>query len=458
MATQRPHYVEEYQTFVTSLFEEHSPEEAASLAVGGAYDVMGDRTIALLRYLGIDMASDIIDVGCGSERLATKLIPNGFTGNYLGTDVVPQLLDLRGRGAPTEFRFELVEDLIIPADDCSADTVTVFSVFTHLRHDESYLYLREIHRVLRPEGRAIISFLEFAEPNHWDAFTDAAQRTEAKYSGALSQFVELNAIQLWAEKLGFAPERFIGGYEPSYPTVGQSVAILRKLPSNSTPRGCIDRCDTSMIAGWFDTGGQLPSLDIHVNGRWVCTLCPDAYREDLDRAGLGDGRRGFGFSLDGRLGDGENIITVLYSGTPLFQPAIRQIGLEEPNAAHLSDERWRGDEPPEGLTWGRIMSGDTLWDIYLEAHEFLGSDRIVEFGPGYGRLLKTALARNIPFRSFIGIDLSQARASRLAGEFRSDARIQFFQGKVNVCNLNQEIDIIYAHQPLNTFIQIVGRP
>jgi hypothetical protein len=75
----RRHYVEDYQAMVKSLFEQYTPEEAASLAVGGHYDVVGDLEIALLRYPGVDMAADIIDVGCGSGRLATKLAPNGFT-------------------------------------------------------------------------------------------------------------------------------------------------------------------------------------------------------------------------------------------------------------------------------------------------------------------------------------------------------------------------------------------
>jgi ubiquinone/menaquinone biosynthesis C-methylase UbiE len=236
MTPRRPHYVEEYQAFVTHLFERYSPEEAASLAVGGTYDFIGDLTIALLRYLGVDLASDIIDVGCGSGRLATKLTPNGFSGTYLGTDVAPQLLNFARERCPAEFRFELVEGLTIPADDCCADTVTVFSVFTHLRHEESYLYLREIHRVLRPLGRIIISFVEFAEPNHWPIFIDTASQTEAGSLPHLNQFIERNAIQAWAEHLGFATERFIYGHEPCIPTptgpasFGQSVAILKKLP------------------------------------------------------------------------------------------------------------------------------------------------------------------------------------------------------------------------------------
>jgi ubiquinone/menaquinone biosynthesis C-methylase UbiE len=236
MVLRQPHYVEDYRALVTRLFEAHPPEEAASLAVGGYYDAFGDLSIALLHYLGVDMSSDIVDIGCGSGRLATKLAPSGFTGNYLGTDVVPQLLNFAREKCPAAFRFELVEDLTIPADDCSADIVSVFSVFTHLRHEESYLYLREIHRVLRPLGRVILSFVEFAEPYHWSIFNDTVYNAELGLQPHLNQFIERNALQAWADHLGFATERFIYGHESSIPTnngpaaFGQSVAILRKLP------------------------------------------------------------------------------------------------------------------------------------------------------------------------------------------------------------------------------------
>ena len=54
--------------------------------------------------------------------------------------------------------------LYIPAPDACADMVCAFSVFTHLLHTETYLYLEDIRRVLRPGGRLVFSFLEFANP------------------------------------------------------------------------------------------------------------------------------------------------------------------------------------------------------------------------------------------------------------------------------------------------------
>ena len=84
----------------------------------------------------------------------------------------------------------------------------------------------------------------------------------------------------------------------------------------------------------------------------------------------------------------------------------------------LSHRRWSGDEPVAELTWGRVMTGDSLWSVYQRYRRFTPNDAILEIGPGYGRLLRTALEWNVPFRSYIGLELSKARVDRLEREFK----------------------------------------
>ena len=67
--------------------------------------------------------------------------------------------------------------------------------------------------------------------------------------------------------------------------------------------------------------------------------------------------------------------------------------LSQANAHRRSQRRWRSDEIAPHLTWDRLMTGDSLWDLYQRRHDFNARDRILEIGPGYGRLLKTALER-----------------------------------------------------------------
>ena len=43
----------------------------------------------------------------------------------------------------------------IPAPDGEADMVCFFSVLTHLLHEESYVYLQDARRVLKPTGKLV---------------------------------------------------------------------------------------------------------------------------------------------------------------------------------------------------------------------------------------------------------------------------------------------------------------
>jgi SAM-dependent methyltransferase len=107
----------------------------------------------------------------------------------------------------------------------------------------------------------------------------------------------------------------------------------------------------------------------------------------------------------------------------------------------ISQKRWYGDEPPEGLTWGRVMTGDSLWDLYERYHRFTSEDKILEIGPGYGRLLKTALARNIPFHSYTGLELSKARVNRLRCEF-DQANVNFIDGDIDIWRSELKFNIV----------------
>jgi SAM-dependent methyltransferase len=196
-------------------------------------------------------------------------------------------------------------------------------------------------------------------------------------------------------------------------------------------RWFVDRCTPAEIAGWIDEGRAVQSIDIEINGRWACSLSPTIYRVDLQKAGIGDGRRGFAFPLSGRLEPGENIIVMKLGDVRLYESRVIHVTFVDDPALHaLSQRRWRGDEGAAGLTWGRVMTGDSLWDLYQKTREFRPTDKILEIGPGYGRLLRTAIERKIPFASYTAVDLSDARVQRLRNEF-GDGNTHFIQGDID---------------------------
>lgn len=237
-------YLQSYQQMVSGLLQLFPEDEAVSRAVGGNYEYFGVLEHALLWAHGLTPESSVIDVGCGSGRLAMQLRRYPRL-RYVGTDVVPQLLDYARRktGRP-DFRFEPVDAITLPVPDAEADFVAFFSVFTHLLHEESYVYLQEAHRALRPGGKVVFSFLEYALQGAWPVFEANLDWVRKRYlAGHLNVFMHRADLTLWAERLGFELVAFQDGATPSIVVdsttateavppgtyaLGQSACILRK--------------------------------------------------------------------------------------------------------------------------------------------------------------------------------------------------------------------------------------
>ena len=212
-------------------------------AVGGDFAALGALEFCALRQFGLRDQDYVVDVGCGSGRLA-KPLSLYLKGKYLGTDVVPELVAYAAKLVQRrDWRFEVVEGIAIPEGDGVADLVCFFSVLTHLLHEESYVYLREARRVLKPGGTMVFSFLEFAAPGHWPVFEKSIESIGS--NAPLSVFIGRDAIAAWAEHLGLAVEaihgaddKFIQLPEPitfangtalrERGSLGQSVCVLSK--------------------------------------------------------------------------------------------------------------------------------------------------------------------------------------------------------------------------------------
>jgi ubiquinone/menaquinone biosynthesis C-methylase UbiE len=225
------HFVEDYERLVRRLRWKYSSDEAMSRAVGGGgFEHIGQIEASIVGYAGLRDGQSLLDLGCGSGRLAWAL-GRTMSIEYCGIDVVKALLNYAKKKSPANYRFILNRSLGVPLPDASCDMATAFSVFTHLLHHESYIYLEELRRVVRPGGVVVFSFLEFCEPGHWAQFeaTVAVQRT-AKLPH-LNQFIERAQIELWSAKLGYKSVRFVGSTDAPWATseaLGQSLAILHR--------------------------------------------------------------------------------------------------------------------------------------------------------------------------------------------------------------------------------------
>jgi ubiquinone/menaquinone biosynthesis C-methylase UbiE len=216
------HFVEDYERHVAELMASHPLDEAMSLAVGGQYDQFGKLMTDILVNLGVRDGMSLVDLGCGSGRLAKYLGMHFHDLSYIGIDIVQALLDYAQKQCPAHFRFIKHQEVSIPVTSESADAVVAFSVFTHLLHEETYLYMSDARRVIAPGGKLIFSYLEFGAPHHWRVFEDTvgARKQNARYP--LNMFIEQPVIRLWADKLDFKVESI--GPSP----LGQNLAVLSK--------------------------------------------------------------------------------------------------------------------------------------------------------------------------------------------------------------------------------------
>lgn len=237
---------ETYRNFV-SLVGRKSVSTGAAMerAIGGEFEAFGVIEREMLKNYGLAGDAYLIDVGCGSGRLAKPLAEWPHL-RYLGTDIVPELVEYAQRTANRpDWRFRVVDDLAIPERDASADMVCFFSVLTHLLHEQSYIYLEEAKRVLKPGGTIVLSFLEFKMGFQWNVFESTVKDARGANRHPLNVFIERNALMVWAEHLGLEILEIRDGDEPFVPlatpvrledgrimenfgNLGQSICALRK--------------------------------------------------------------------------------------------------------------------------------------------------------------------------------------------------------------------------------------
>jgi ubiquinone/menaquinone biosynthesis C-methylase UbiE len=223
------HFVEDYERHVDQLIRKYPLAEAMSLAVGGSYEQFSVILAEVLVQNGLSNGMMLVDLGCGSGRAATG-VAKRVQIDYLGTDVVEKLLRYARSVCPKHYQFKRHQQLSIPIADLSTDMVAAFSFFTHLLHEETYIYLQDAFRILKPGGQIVMSFLEFGEPSHWGVFTPTAEARRTNTRQPLNTFIERSAIDIWCSHLGFERIAFVDGHDKCWngSALGQSIAVLRK--------------------------------------------------------------------------------------------------------------------------------------------------------------------------------------------------------------------------------------
>ena len=115
-----------------------------------------------------------------------------------------------------------------------------------------------------------------------------------------------------------------------------------------------------------------------------------------------------------------------------------------------SRTRWREASPTPALTWDKPLTGNAFV-AKVAAYGGFGRDkRVLEIGPGYGRLLKACLSANLPFKEYCGVDISATNVTWLQSHFDLPG-VSFVQGDAEKVELDGTFDLMLSSLTLKHF-------
>jgi SAM-dependent methyltransferase len=120
----------------------------------------------LLTHFGRAASGPVCDLGCGPGQIARFLRDGGVKGVF-GIDLSPGMLDEARRLNP-DIDFACGDMLRLPVRDASLGGVAAFYSILHVPRERVVEALREVRRVLRPQGLLLLSFHLGARILHLD--------------------------------------------------------------------------------------------------------------------------------------------------------------------------------------------------------------------------------------------------------------------------------------------------
>jgi ubiquinone/menaquinone biosynthesis C-methylase UbiE len=141
-------------------------------SMAGYYDSMTPAEKSRLRNKQIDLAGlkegeTVLEVGCGTGVMAVlSKLRTGNKGNVYGIDIAGKMVAEAGKkaekyGLDIDFRVASIDDLPFP--DRHFDVVISSMMFHHLPVATKKSGLKEVRRVLKDDGRFLLS--DFGAPN-----------------------------------------------------------------------------------------------------------------------------------------------------------------------------------------------------------------------------------------------------------------------------------------------------
>ena len=130
-----------------------------------------DVALMIHRVLGLTPESSVLDVGSGTGSMAIHIAPQ--VGHYACADISTSLLEqarerLKGINGVT---YHLLDKCDLQSfADSEFDAVFFEAVLGHMDREDSYRYMQEAFRVLKPGGRAYFQFFNLLHPTGMQEF------------------------------------------------------------------------------------------------------------------------------------------------------------------------------------------------------------------------------------------------------------------------------------------------
>ena len=207
-----------------ALYEARIQATSADVAIGGgerSFDTVGGLEMAVLKAEGLKPTDTLVDLGCGTGRLAVHAIPALSGGRYIGIDISQSMLDTARRRVE-----EMVPDPacqvswihqttpVFELDARSVDVVCAFSVVNHVEHEDAYLYFKEALRVVRPGGRFVFSCLPIDTMRGREVFLKSAEvDLQTRYTRIRHVATSKDFIEEVARLAGWTPLHWYDGDE-----------------------------------------------------------------------------------------------------------------------------------------------------------------------------------------------------------------------------------------------------
>lgn len=159
----------EHNDFLTA-YSKHTDlrvEADPHQAIGGEWETHGILQRDFLIDQGLRAKHRLLDLGCGTGRLASKIVPYLDVGNYTGADISPKALDHARQLAfdeewaqrlPEFVRIDAMDGTLKTLQHAAFDMIWSHSVWTHLPAEAIDALLGTLDAVMAPGARYFFTY------------------------------------------------------------------------------------------------------------------------------------------------------------------------------------------------------------------------------------------------------------------------------------------------------------